>query len=487
LLARNPFAIMLRPLFHAAVATGVLSASWIMAPPVEAFAAPPVEAFADPDGAPDSLEWLPAPEEDTEIPEGLLEEQAAGRSGILIRSGLKRGRLTIRRVALSGERSGFRTELGLLADGKRIRPGLTHGRGSLLAAGGRVSVTRAPPLFAEAIGIERAGRRVAAPRPGGLTANPSLGASAGAMDGGAIVLRGAASVWSFAGIRAENRERLLALGLGVARNRTRFSAALGASEKGARLGSVTILRRVRGRSVSAEGLASNRGRGILAEAAARGGDMILSARWKYRSWTQRRFAAELSAETRGRDVRARLTCRSWSEDAARDDGVLELETSVGRVMLRRAPVRLRLGASGLGKDGDPAARREAYGILDATLAQDRGRSLGIHVVRRGTSGFGSRAGSTTVGTRLDIRGRRVGEHSLLVESTRLRSGAVAWGVELTPSGVTTLRQRSEPGLWVAARGGFGAGRWRLGYALGSSEDAGGPRPWSGTVWLRLWR
>src|SRR5438552_5912812 len=41
LLARNPFAIMLRPLFQAAVATGVLSASLIMAPPVQAFPAPP--------------------------------------------------------------------------------------------------------------------------------------------------------------------------------------------------------------------------------------------------------------------------------------------------------------------------------------------------------------------------------------------------------------------------------------------------------------
>src|SRR5438874_1537014 len=83
------------------------------------------------------------------------------------------------------------------------------------------------------------------------------------------------------------------------------------------------------------------------------------ARWRFSSWTPRRVAAELSAQTQGRGPRARLTWRSWAGDASQDDGVLEVEASAPR-----APLRVRLGAAGLGSDKDRAARRETYGILD---------------------------------------------------------------------------------------------------------------------------
>ncbi len=81
----------------------------------------------------------------------------------------------------------------------------------------------------------------------------------------------------------------------------------------------------------------------------------------------------------------------------------------------------------------------------------------------------------------------MGEHTILIESTRVRKGTPAWGLELTASGMTTLRARSKPGMWVTARGGIGSRPWRLGYALERGEDAEGPRPWSGTVWLGLRR
>jgi len=78
-----------------------------------------------------------------------------------------------------------------------------------------------------------------------------------------------------------------------------------------------------------------------------------------------------------------------------------------------------------------------------------------------------------------------GGHSLQIESTRLRRGSTAWGIALSPSGEATLRSRSRPGIWVAARGGFGTGRARLGYSLERGEDAAGPKPWSGSVWVSL--
>ena len=193
------------------------------------------------------------------------------------------------------------------------------------------------------------------------------------------------------------------------------------------------------------------------------------------------MAAELSAETLGSESRARLTWRSWSNGAEADDGVLELETagSPGGV----APVKIRLGAAGLGGRG-MRAPRDAYGLVEATVARDSGRSLSVHAVRRGSAAGGATASSTTVGTRLDWSAGSIGDHSLLIESTRIRRGAPAWGVALSPSGDVTLRARSKPGLWVTARGGLGAGPWHLGYALERGEDAAGPKPWSGSVWLR---
>ena len=383
------------------------------------------------------------------------------------------------------EPAGIRTDLGFLvegAKGRSVRPGARLNVRGLVLAGGRVSVSRAPPLFADVLGITRSGRRVPGPRSGVIAAGPSLGASSGAMDGAAIALRGGASVWSFAGIRPGSRERIAGVGLGLGRRTTRVLAAAGATDRGSRAASITIRSAERGRSLAGEVLACGRGRAVLAEVARRGEGMLVTARWRFSSWTPRRVAAELSAQTQGRGPRARLTWRSWAGDASQDDGVLEVEASAPR-----APLRVRLGAAGLGSDKDRAARRETYGILDATLAHDSGRSLGIHLVRRGSSSLGSAAASTTVGTRLDVRAGRMGEHTILIESTRVRNGAPAWGVELTPSGTTTLRARSKAGMWVTARGGFGRRPWRLGYALERGEDAEGPRPWSGTVWLRLWR
>jgi len=315
-----------------------------------------------------------------------------------------------------------------------------------------------------------------------ISAAPSLGASAGAIDGGAIASRGRPSVWGFAGVRGASREAIGGAGVGIGLGATRVSAAIGVAES-ARAGSITLIRRDRGRSAAVEALGSSGGRALLAEVAARGDAMLLSARWRYRSWSPGKVAAELAAETLGSDSRARISWRSWSGGALLDDGLLELEAAVTR--RGSAPVRMRLGAAGFGRAGERAGARQGYGLFDATLARDEKRSLGLHVIRRASAGAGSRASSTTVGTRLDVRAGRIGEHSLLVETTRLRRGASAWGVGLTPSGETTLRARSRTGMWVAARGGFGARLLRFGYALERGEDERGPRPWSGTVWVRL--
>jgi hypothetical protein len=439
--------------------------------------------------------WLPAPEEDLESLEPLEEERAAVRAGTLLRGSIAHGRFRMRRVALQGRSFGLRGEAAFLLDGARVRPGarIAAGQGGVFLAGGRVSLARLPPLLAEAMRLTRAGRRVPAPRWGAISAAPSLGASAGAIDGAALSLRPlGAALWSFAGTRGEGSgEALGGLGLGIARGRTRASAALGAvapaeragtPRPAGRFGSITLVHRDRGQSVALEALGGTEGRALLAELTARGEAVLFLARWRYLSWEERRVAAELSAETRGSESRARLTWRSWSGDAAADDGALELEATGSP--RGAAPVRVRLGAAGLGARETGASPRSAYGLIEATVARDSGRSLGVHALRRGSAAGGASASSTTVGARLDLRTGAIGEQSLLIESTRIRKGAPAWGIALSPSGDVTLRARSRPGLWVTARGGFGAARWHLGYALERGEDADGPKPWSGSVWVR---
>jgi len=481
------------------VAIALIASVLLGSPPLAGYAAAGVAAdsveardrpLAEPDSAESQDVWLPIPEEDVEVPEALLEEGPSGDSSVLVRGGISRGRFGLRRMALEGASRGIRTDLGVLvegAGGRKIRPGVRLEARRVFVAGGRVSISKAPPLLAEVLGITRSGQRVPGPRSGVIAAAPSLGASSGAVDGAAIVLRGGASAWSFVGIRPESRERVAGAGLGFAGRATRVSASAGATDRGSRVASLTIQRRVRGRSMAAEALTCGEGRAVLAEVTSRGEEMLVTARWRYRSWMPGRVAGELSAETLGRGPKARLTWRSWASDASWDDGILEIEASVPPAGRARSPFRVRLGAAGLGSDRDRAARGEAYGILDATIAQDAGRSLGIHLVRRGSSALGRSAMSTTVGTRLDVRTGRMGEHTILIESTRVRKGAPAWGVELTASGMTTLRARSKPGMWVTARGGIGSRPWRLGYALERGEDAEGPRPWSGTVWLGLRR
>ena len=445
-------------------------------------AAEPDTTAAEPDSG-DSARWLPVPVEDLESAEALEEESPGVRTAAILRGAMTRGQLRLRRIGFLGERGGLRGELGLLLDDGRLEPGarLTAANGRIALSGGRVSVSRAPPLLAEALRITRSGRRVPAPRAGVIAAPPSLGASAGAIDGGVATWSGAASAWAFAGVRGESREPLCALGLGILRGRTRVAAGLGLATS-ARCTSVSVIRRSLGRSVAVEALGSREGKALLAEVATRGDAVLCSARWRYRSWMPRKVAAELSAETLGADSRARLTWRSWS-GAAADDGLLELEAAASGQ--GKTPLRVRLGAAGFGRDGDRAQVREAYALVDATVARDGRRSMAVHVMRRASASASSRASSTTVGTRLDVRAGRLGEHSLLIESTRLQSGATAWGVDLAPSGETTLSTRSKPGLWLAARGGIGARLWHLGYALERGEDSGGVKPWSGTMWLRL--
>ncbi len=464
---------------------GLVAGSCLAAAIAAAAAEPPVAA--EPDSMEGAERWLPVPEEDLESVEALEEERPSARTGAYFRGAIARERFALRRIGFVGLNGGIRWELGFLAEESRLKPGVRlagGGRGAVLAAG-RVSVSLAPPLFAEAMRITRIPRRVLAPRAGVIRVAPSLGASAGAIDGGAVVLQRGVSAWSFAGIRGGSREPIAGIGMGVGRGGTRVSASAGAAGP-ARCGSITVLRRERGGSIALEALGSSEGRAFLAEAASRADAVILRARWRYRSWTARSVAAEISAETLGSDSRARLTWRSWSGDAAADDGLLELEAAVSR-RGGSAPVRVRLGAVGFGGGGNPAPAREAYGMIDATLSRDSGRSLAVHAVRRasGRASRGSRVSSTTVGARLDLGAGWIGGHSMLIEATRLRSGATAWGVDLTPSGETVLRARSKPGLRLAARGAFGPRGFRLGYALERSEDAGGPRPWSGTVWLKL--
>jgi hypothetical protein len=457
----------------------------------------PADGATDATDAADSTDtgsWLPAAEEDMESLEPLEEERAVTHAYALLRGSLTRGRFRMRRLAFQGKRGGLGTEAGLLLDGARVRPGakVFTGRGRVLLAGGRVSLTRLPPLLAGAMRLTRAGRRVLAPRGGAISASPSLGASAGAIDGAAVSLRGGTAFWAFAGARGEGSDEALGgFGLGVTRGGTRATAALGAVAAAERTrtrlpageyGSITVARRDRARSVALEALEGTQGGALLAELRARGERVLFSGRWRYLSREARSVAAELSAETLGSDPRARLTWRSWSGDAETDDGVLELEAAGSP--RGAAPIKVRLGAAGLGGRESRPTSRQAYGLIEATVARDPERSLTVHALERGSAAAGASASSTTVGARLDLRAGAIGEHSLLVESTRIRKGAPAWGVALSPSGDVTLRARSRPGLWVAARGGFAAGGWHLGYSLERGEDAAGQAPWSGSVWLR---
>ena len=440
------------------------------------------KAPAQPDSTDDRDAWLPVPEEDLETTEPLDEERVPARPGALLRGAVTRGQFRLRRVSVLDRHGGARGELGFLVDERRFRPGarLMVGGERLVLAGGRVSVTRGPSLFAEAMQVARGERRVRGPRTDAVRAQPSLGASAGALDGGAVTWNGRQQIWAFAGFRSETREPIGGAGLGATCRGIRVAAAFGLPS---RCGSITVARRGQGGNVALEGLGCREGRALLAEVGKRGEDAFVTACWRYRSWTARQVAAELSAETIGSASRARVTWRSWSGDATADDGLLELEMTRSRG--GGAPLRLRVGTAGLGREGNRLTVSESYGLADATLARDDRRSLAVHVLRRGSTKAGSSASSTTFGSRLDLRMQTLGQHSVLVEATRIRKGASAWGVELTPSGDTTLRTRSKPGLWVSARGGFGPRLWRLGYALERGEDSGGTRPWSGTLWLRL--
>jgi hypothetical protein len=188
--------------------------------------------------------------------------------------------------------------------------------------------------------------------------------------------------------------------------------------------------------------------------------------------------AEISAETMGPGSRVRMTWRSWSAGAKQDDGLLEMEWR-GH-LLRLEPVRIRLGSTSGWRDPDVGGAAERYALIEATVARESGRSFSVHGLRRASS---LRAGSTTLGGRLDLAGP-LGAHALVIESTRIRRGGVAWGMALSPSGDVTLRSRSKPGLWVSGRGSVARGAWQLGYELERGEDRVGPRPWSGSLWLR---
>ena len=509
LLARDPSAIMRprTPLATFGLLAGLLIASPAVPPMRWARAAgldvprdvAPVSPAADAD--PDSggaggeaAGWLPLPEEDLESLESLEEERFDFRAGALVRGSMVRGKLRTRRIGVTAEHGKTRGELGFLFDDRRVRPGarIAAGGGRALLAAGRVSVSRMPPLLAEAMGLTREGRRVLAPRSGMVSAGPSLGASAGAIDGAVLSRRGSIAFWSFAGIRSGSREALGAVGMGIARGRARVAAGFGmvegdgegpAARAPAKYGSITVVRRDPAGSLAVEALGGAARRGLLAEVTARGEAVLFSARWRYLSWKTRKVGGEVSAETRGPEPRVRLSWRSWSANAAADDGLLELEAleSAGG----SKPIKVRLGAVGLGEGRSSIRPSETYALVDATLARGGGRSLGVHLLKRASAAAGSSASGTTVGARLGIGDGTSGEQSLQIESTRLRRGGDAWGIALSPSGDVTLRSRSKPGIWVAARGGFGTRRTRLGYFLERGEDAAGPRPWSGSVWVGL--
>src|SRR2546428_1015197 len=117
--------------------------------------------------------------------------------------------------------------------------------------------------------MTRSGRRVPGPRAAVISAAPSRGASAGAIDGGAIVLRGRASAWGFAGVRGASREPIGGAGFGQSLGATRVFAAFGAAGS-ARAGSITLTRRDGGRSAAVQALGASGGRALLPGLPARG-------------------------------------------------------------------------------------------------------------------------------------------------------------------------------------------------------------------------
>ncbi len=445
----------------------------------------------------DPRSWLPEPEEELESAEPLVEEALNDRAGLLLRGALVEGRLRLRRIAWLGKHGRSAWEGALLEEEGRARPGLRFrmdGRRPLALAFGRVTATQAPVLFAESMRLVASGRRVRPPRVGVLDAAPSHGSSEGSLDGGAVSLSGPGWGWAFAGRRSRGRERVAGVGLGFVLGSTRCAGAFGilrpsehagsggGPTRSRTCGSIAALHRGGGAETSIEALVSREGRSLLAQAAWRDGPALLTGRWRYRSWAGR-VAAELGAQTRGQLARVRLIWRSWSDGAFADDGALELEGMSGESGI--LPVRVRVGAVGMGRSGGLVQPRERYALLDATLARDAGRTFSLHVLRRAVSTPLRRSASTTAGAKLEVEAGRFGRHVFLVESTRVRSGAAAWGIGLSPSGVTTLRARTRPGIWIAARGGFGARLGRVGYVFERAETAGGPGPWSGSVSLRL--
>src|SRR5882672_9189024 len=364
LLVRNPSAIMRprTPLAAFGLLAGLMIAPLTALPVPGARAASPDDstevADAGADAGAGASGWLPLPEEDLESLEVLEEERLDFRAGALLRGSVARGKLRMRRIGVAGERRKIVGELGFLFDDRRIRPGarIAMVGGRALLAAGRVSVSRLPPLLAEARGLRREGRRVPAPRWGGISAGPSLGASAGAIDGAVLSRRGGVAFWSFAGIRSGSSEALGGVGIGIARGKFRAAGGLGAVEGAgnglaaqtpAKYGSITVLRRDGAGSLAVEALSGTAKRALLAEATAGGEAVLFSARWRYLSWKTRKVGGELSAETRGSEPRVRLTWRSWSANAAADDGLLELEAVESAGGSKQ--VKLRLGAVGLGE------------------------------------------------------------------------------------------------------------------------------------------
>ena len=447
--------------------------------------------------------WLPGVEDDVERPDSLEEAQPVF-SGALLRGGLAGGQFILRRVAADARRGSARWQVSALRDRETWRPaalvGIGDGREAVF---GRVSVGGFAALFGEAMRLSRAVSSVRAPRWGAPSLGPALGDSPGALDGGAIAVRGASSCWAIAGRRADGKGRLAAIGAGIRGRRSALAAAFGAEEarsaalaNGARVAprvaaSITGWRRGRESDVSLETLVRSGGWAALFALDRRRGPVALEGRWRYRSWTPRSVAAELTAQTGGHAARARLTWRSWTSRAAADDGVIELEAAARRG--GAGPLRVRVGASGSRSEPSTLGASTRYAVADATVARDGPRSFVLSASRRESTRGRVLTAGNTVGARLGFQGGAYGEHIVAVEATRVERGVLddshgaAYGLALTASGASLLTNRSGSGVWLSVRGSmerFGA---RFGYALQRAEDGTGARPWSGTVWLWVGR
>jgi hypothetical protein len=436
--------------------------------------------------------WLPLPVEEIEAPEA-LDETPGGASGLLVRATVRDGVTAIQRAAVACSGQSRLVELSLLGEGAAARAGTLAIRGirsGLDFVAGRVRARGSGSLFLESAGLSTRASRVARARadPPGLEAPAS--ASSRAIEGIGIsrsprMGSPIPGVWIAAGRRAEDGERIGALGAGGAFARGSWSVAAG-SRGGAPSGAVALEFRPSGVATAWEGVLARGDASTLVSIESAAGPLRIRGRFRHRAAEPRPAACELSVEGGTRTARARLLASGGPSGPTGAVARTELECRVAPPGL--GPITVRAGRSrtdGFSTASGATVRTERYAVLDASIARSEGRGLSLLATRREREyAEGTRLGSS-FGGRVDLTWRRRGRIEVFVEAARADlAGGAAWGSGLFAGGSTALRTRTRPGVAASARGTLRLGRWRLGGLVERREDERGRRASAATVWIQ---